>query len=134
MERAKIITGLPVDYSILLHKGRTRTNGESSSTNMVRTRTSAGALTSIGREQLVAGFIKLNPDEVLLYGDPMRVKVKSYEIPFFVDLTLWASDSLNDLFGFTKGEGQFRINLRLLADYRNSIFVAVILYILLLLF
>ena len=53
MERATIISGLPVDYNILLHKGRTRTNVESSSTNMVRTRTTDGALTSIGREQLV---------------------------------------------------------------------------------
>jgi hypothetical protein len=137
MERAKIITRLPFDYAILLHSGRSlpkRVIDESSTTTSARTRAKDGALTTVGREQLVAGCIKLNPDEVRLFGDPMRVKVKSYEIPFLVDLTLWASDSLNEFLGFTKGKGQFRINLRFFADYRNSIFVAIILYVILRLF
>jgi hypothetical protein len=138
MDRAKVITRLPFEYSILLNKGKSlskRNLGESSTIMNIQTRTKEGTLTSVGREQLVAGYIKLNPDEVRFHGDPMRTKVTSYEIPFLVDLTLWASDSLNELLGFTKqGEGRFRINLRFFADYRNSIFVATILYVVLFLF
>ena len=137
MERAKIITRLPFDYTILLHQGISKSKrrmDESSTTTSARARTKDGTLTNIGREQLVAGFIKLKPDEVRLYGDPMRVKVKSYEIPVLVDLTLLASDSLNELLGFSKVNGQFRINLRFFADYRNSIFVAMILYALICIF
>lgn len=138
MERAKVITRLPFDNKILFNKGKSLSklnlDDESSTTN-IQTRTKDGTLTSVGREQLLAGYIKLNPDEVRYYGDPMRLKVKSYEIPFLVDLTLWASDSLNELLGFTKqGEGQFRINLRFFADYRNSIFVATVFYVILRLF
>ena len=138
MERAKVITRLPFDYNILLNKGKSQSKrnlDESSTTTNIQTRTKDGTLTSVGREQLVAGYIKLNPDEVRFHGDPMRVKVTSCESPFLVDLTLWASDSLNELLGFTKqGEGQFRINLRFFADYRNSIFVATIVYVILLFF
>ena len=134
----EVITQLPIDYSILLNKGKSLSNrnfDESSSSTNSQTRTKEGALTSVGRDQLVAGYIKLNPDEVRFSGDPMRIKATSYEIPFLVDLTLWASDSLNEIFGFTKhGEGQFRINLRFFADYRNSFFVAAILYFVMLLF
>lgn len=137
MERAKVITRLPYDYNILLNKGKSlsKRNLDKASTTNIQTRTKDGTLTSVGREQVVTGYIKLSPDEVRFCGDPMRLKVKSYEIPFLVDLTLWASDSLNELLGLTKqGEGQFRINLRFFADYRNSIFVATIFYVILLLF
>lgn len=138
IERAKVITRLPFDNKILFKKGKSlskRNLDDESSTTNIQTRTKDGTLTSVGREQLLAGYIKLNPDEVRYYGDPMRLKVKSYEIPFLVDLTLWASDSLNELLGFTKqGEGQFRINLRFFADYRNSIFVATVFYVIMRLF
>jgi hypothetical protein len=132
MERANIITRLPCDFATLLHKGRFQSKqiiDESSTAISAHTRTKDGSLTTMGREQLLAGHIKLNPDEVQLCGNPMRVKVKSYEIPFLVDLSLCASDWLNELLGFTNGKGQFQINLRFFADYRNLIFVAMTLYI-----
>ena len=71
MERAKIITRLPFDFASLLHKRTSlskRMIDESSTATSAQTRTKDGALTSIGREQLVAGYVLLNPDKVRLYG------------------------------------------------------------------
>ena len=138
IERAKVITRLSFDYNILLHSGRSLSKKKGmgwSNTKNVLARTEDGTLASVGRENRVDGNIKLNPGEVRFHGDPMRMKVTSYEIPFLVDLTLWASQYLNERLGFTNnGKGRFRINLRFFADYRNSIFVVTTAYVLLRLF
>jgi hypothetical protein len=134
IDRAKVITRLPIDYNILPRKGQllsTQLPTQKTTSNLA-TRAKGGELTSFGRGQLLSGYIRLNPDEVRFYSDRMRTKVNCYEIPFLVDLTLLISDSLNERLSFAvREDGKFRINLRFFADYRNFIFVISTLYILL---
>lgn len=134
VERAKVIARLPIDYNMLPRKHNKmpkNSSEESSSSSIIPTRTKDGVLTSYGREQLLSGNIKLNPDNVHFCGDPMRANVTTYEIPILVDLMILLSDEMNQRLGFPiHGEdGKFRINLRFFADYRNSMFVFTIIYI-----
>lgn len=138
-ERAKLIAQLPVDYDILPRKGAStitkRTDPETSCEENLPTRTKDGELSEYGREQLLLGALKFNPVDVLYCGDRMRARVGSHEISLLVDLTVWTSDALNEILGLSKiADGSFRVNLRFFADYRNSMFVAVMAYLLLKLF
>ncbi|GAX26461.1 hypothetical protein FisN_1Lh712 [Fistulifera solaris] len=91
-------------------------------------RTSEGTLSMKGREEVLNGWVKCNPTEIPLKGDPMRVAVKTYELSFVVGLTLALSDHLNENFGFSE-KSAFRFNLRFLADYRNLLATAICCYI-----
>lgn len=112
-----------------------------------------GRLTDLGRQQIHAGLSKCNPMDVHYIGDPMLARVKSYEIPLLVELTIGASNYLNKKLGLVvpteednKGHNddddsmlmkrfhemeryrkiRFRFNLRFLADSRNIIFLAIV--------
>ena len=55
-----------------------------------------GILTDRGREQLLGGYRRCSPHDVVAYvGDPMFSRVRSYEVEGLVTLTLWASERLN---------------------------------------
>jgi hypothetical protein len=132
MERAKVITCLPKNCNILQQNGNSLRKFDQSTSSDLPTRTKDGVLTRFGRELLLSGTVKLNPDEVEFSGDSTRSKVRSYEIPVLVDLTLWASDALNERLGLTlQGKGKFKIDLRFFADYRNCLFAVVTMYFLL---
>jgi hypothetical protein len=133
MERAKLIARLPIDYDILPRKGTSTSikSKEASDKANLPTHTKDGELSEYGREQLILGAVKCSPGDVPYYGDRMRARIGSHEIPLLVDLTIWASDALNEKFGFTKNtDGNFRVNLRFFADYRNSMFVVITTYLL----
>lgn len=111
-------------------------------------RDASGRLTEKGRSQIYSGVRKCNPIDVHFVGDPLLARVKTYEIPALVELTVQASNYLNVKLGLVSEaatnvvEGQtiddallimerykktlFRINLRFLADSRNIIFAYVL--------
>ena len=61
----------------------------------------------------------------------MRRRPGTYESRILVDLCIWASDFLNEKLGLDKnGNDGFRVNLRFFADYRNTMFVVVVSYLL----
>lgn len=137
MERAKAIVGVPVSFDLLSLKKhamslelKSRPEQTQSSESI---RTKAGELTRHGREQVVLGTIRLRPDDFMFDGDKLRAKVRSYEIPFLVELTIWASDFLNENFGLPV-HSKIRINLRFFADYRNLTFSCLVAWLLLKLF
>ena len=115
---------------------------------LVPERDASGKLTDKGRAQIYSGMRKCNPIDVHFVGDPLLARTKTYEIPALVELTVQASNYLNQKLGLVSeaivAEGHtvdedalskhyhemeryqktlFRVNLRFLADSRNIIFV-----------
>lgn len=118
VDRAKVIAGLSIDYDILPSSSRNSSGPPELSNEPPRLRDENGALSDYAREQLLHGQIKCDPAEVPYRGDPMRGRVRSYEISAMVTLTLLASDWINQRLGLV-ATSRFRCNLRFLADYRN---------------
>lgn len=92
-------------------------------------RTMEGTLSNEGREEVLNGWVKCNPAEISLKGDPMRVGVRTHEVAFLVKLGIGLSDQLNEKCGFSE-KSAFRFNLRFLADYRNLFSTLICCYIL----
>ena len=117
VERAKLIARLPIDYAIL--PSSIRGSGESGCSpsqapdENLRLRDKNGQLTEYGREQLLQGRIKCDPAEVPFRGDPMRARVRTYEIPWMVTMTILASDWVNERCGLS-------VNLRFLPTTDTS--------------
>ena len=165
------LVNLPLDYQVLPDEPRassgfglwrlvglgakpTGATGAKYENMLAPQRDPDGKLTDVGRQQLYAGLVKCNPlDNVHFIGDPMLARVKSYEIPVLVELTIRLSNYLNrklDLVpplphteGGRADENEdallkkyhemeqyqaikYRINLRLFADSRNIIFFSII--------
>ena len=170
LANVRLLVNLPLDYQVLPEEPRishgfgllrflglsskdTTGMGSSASDNfLVPERGPDGKLTDLGRQQLYAGLVKCGP-MVQYIGDPMLARVKSYEIPAVVELTICASNYLNRKLDLvppiesgTDGEPveeddallkkyqemeryqkiKFRVNLRFLADSRNIIFATVL--------
>jgi len=134
IDRAKLIARLPIDYEIL---PRTSSRGGISSSTPALVdehslRKANGELSDYAREQLLLGQIKCDPADVPYRGDKMRGNAGSHEVQWMVDLTVQASDWCNERLGLSKNDdGTFRINLRVFADYRNTVWfviVAIILF------
>jgi hypothetical protein len=104
-------------------------------------------LTTKGREEIVRGKKTFAPQDVKYLGDPMKARVRSYEIGFLVHWCVMASNWINFKLGLDKAGSKlgnstppsllglieetektkkiwFRFNLRFLADYRNLLFFA----------
>ena len=134
VERAKLIAGLSIDYDILPSSSLSSGGGSPPelSDEQPRLRDRNGELSDYAREQLLHGWIKCDPAEVPFRGDPMRGRVRSYEIPVMVTLTILASDWINERLELS-ATSRFRFNLRFLADYRNInfiMFAALVVYVL----
>jgi hypothetical protein len=145
MERAKLIVNLPMDYEFIQQSKPTSKIAGSSSSNandnddMYRFRNPDGTLTDYGRQQLLTGQWKCTTDDIITLQDPMRAEVRSYEISVLVVLTVMLSDYLNEQLKLDGGghhqheqrhqQKYFRINLRFLADYRNILFIGLILFV-----
>lgn len=124
MERAKLIAGLPAEYDLLPHNSPSKSNLTAGSE--FAERDDKGILTARGHEQVTRGESKFSNVLLPCVGDTMRRDVNAREIAILVELTIWASDRLNDLLGLDKDGKTFRINLRFLADYRklNGLLIA----------
>ena len=169
LSQVRYLMHLPQDYQVLPeepHSSRgwlrflgfgSRKDGSLLVENLLfPERDAFGKLTDEGRAQIYSGTRKCNPIDVHFVGDPLLARVKSYEIPCLVELTVQVSNYLNRKLGFVSEEdsvsdGQnsdgdllskhyqemerykktlFRINLRFLADSRNIIFAFVLWWIL----
>ena len=157
VERAKIIAGLPPEYEIIPDsKSRSLISGKNGERAQIE-RDQRGLLTERGRSQLLAGEVTCRPVDILNFGDRMRSGPQSHEIAMFVPCTIYASDWLNSKLGLDSTqkintvvesindpqesvlEGLlledeasrkiwYRVNLRFLADYRNCIFICIVLW------
>ncbi|KAL7497194.1 hypothetical protein ACHAWT_005241 [Skeletonema menzelii] len=163
LSQVRYLMHLPQDYQVLpeepksslgwgsfLGLGRHK-DGSLLENLLVPERDTSGRLTDKGRAQIYSGARKCNPIDVHFVGDPLLARVKTYEIPVLVELTVHASNYLNEKLGLVTEpsavEGQtveedalskhyyemeryqktlFRINLRFLADSRNIIFAYVL--------
>lgn len=157
VEKAKIIAGLPPEYEIIPDsKARSLISGNNGERAQLE-RDQRGVLTERGRSQLITGEVTCRPVDIYNFGDRMRSGPQSHEIAMFVSFTIYASDWLNGKLGLdlpqkmsTMGKSindpqesvleallledeasrkiWYRVNLRFLADYRNCIFICVVLW------
>ncbi|KAL3821635.1 hypothetical protein ACHAXA_006055 [Cyclostephanos tholiformis] len=165
LSQVRYLVQLPMDYQVLpdqpnvsfgvwhlLGLGSKDAVESYSENSLLSVRGPDGRLTDSGRQQLSAGLCKCDP--VLTYiGDPLFSRVKTYEIPALVELTVWISTYLNNKLRLTgpslsPGVGfddddalskrfremkqyekvKLRINLRFLADRRILTTLLVILF------
>lgn len=167
LTHVRYLVHLPLDYRVLVDEpargfslrrlfglGAKDTATTAASDNVqFPDRGSDGKLTDLGRQQLYAGLCKCNPLDVHYIGDPMLSRVKSYEIPILVELTIRLSNYLNRKLGLVVSSSapdsgsanvgdsgvmkryremeqyqkvKFRFNLRFLADSRNVIFASIV--------
>jgi hypothetical protein len=162
LSQVRYLMHLPQDYQVLPQEPKSSRgwgsflglgrDGSLLAENMlVPERDSSGKLTDKGRAQIHSGMRKCNPIDVHFIGDPLLARVKTYEIPALVELTVKASNYLNQKLGLVSeadvADGHvvdkdalskhyhemeryqktlFRFNLRFLADSRNIIFAYII--------
>jgi len=164
LSQVRYLMHLPQDYQVLPEEPKcsrgwgsflglgSRKDGTLLAENLlVPERDASGKLTDKGRAQIHSGMRNSNPIDVHFIGDPLLARVKTYEIPALVELTVKASNYLNQKLGLVSeagvAEGQtvdedalskhyhemeryqktlFRVNLRFLADSRNIIFACII--------
>lgn len=133
LERARLIASLPLDFEIRSGARPSRSSGETvTAREKAPARGSDGLLTDEGRAQLVAGAARCRPEDVQYLGDRMRGRPGTYEVPLFVELSIASSDWLNKKFGLGgagKGASGLRFNLRFFADYRNLLFVSLVVFV-----
>ena len=150
VEHAKVIVGFPKEYEVIQLSGRTM-GVESQIGNFMDVtadRTFEGYLSDKGRQSLFEGTAKCNPLELTSFGDKLTGRPQSHEIAFLVPFLVEVSNYMNRKLGLVSletsddGEGApsnfrlmrqavgwpfyFRINLRLLADYRAISVVCVL--------
>jgi hypothetical protein len=142
LTQVRYLVNLPLDYQVLPEEPRRTLHGPfglwrllglsakdtsvaDAAAQGMPDRDADGKLTDLGRRQIKAGLCKCNPMDVRYIGDPMLARVKSYEIPALVELTIRISNYLNDKLGLVP-HYRFRINLRFLADSRNIIFFFIV--------
>jgi hypothetical protein len=132
--KAKRIVDFPKEYEVM---PSTKTRGVDSQARSIDTsgadRTSSGCLSESGRQRLISGITKCNPQDIGYAGDKMLARAQSYEIAVLVPLLVGASTFVNTRLGIQTDEYEGfdqknsmlpkRFNFRFLADYRNIVFI-----------
>jgi len=126
VQKAKIVVSFEENYEVVPNKKKYNPNNPNNLSCNALDRTVQGSFSETGRNKIVSGVIKCNPEDIAYIGDKMNAKVQSHEIAFFVHHLVKISNFLNGKHGFS-----FRINLRFFADYRNLMFLCPILFYLL---
>lgn len=140
LENARSIVNLPADFQLASAEGSR--SSKSTAVKSFRERDTIyrdenGELTAAGREALLSGALKI--DAVVFNSvpsdrvhDTLHGCIMTYELEPMVKVTTRLSDWLNNKFGLplspSGGKWQIRFNLRFLADYRNLLVSAVVLY------
>jgi hypothetical protein len=136
LHKAKIIVGFDKDYEVVPKDKKSNLSNPYDTRGDALYRTAEGSFSGIGRDKVVSGIIKCNPEDIAFIGDKMNAKVQSYEIAFLVHHLVKLSDFLNAYLGIQTADQDngsllsLRFNLRFLADYRNLIFLFLASYIL----
>jgi hypothetical protein len=135
-QKAKAIFNFPPDYEVIPQRNKTRATDLSKKDDSCD-RTSEGFFSGSGLARVTEGQIKCRPEEVVYVGDSMYCRPQSYELAFLVPILIRLSESLNNRFGLDHSKGKAsdlpnfvpkRFNLRFVADYRNIIFAALVLW------
>mmetsp|Transcript_8990 Transcript_8990/g.19409 ORF Transcript_8990/g.19409 Transcript_8990/m.19409 type:complete len:789 (-) Transcript_8990:564-2930(-) len=134
VNKAKIVVDLEKDFEVGPKNKRYSASTSQDLGDDSPDRTIEGSFSGKGRDEVVGGVVKCNPEDIAFMGDTMNAKVQSHEIGFLVHQSVKVSNFLNSSLGLQStndnrgsGDGIFailphRINLRFLADYRNLIF------------
>ena len=136
-QQAKVIVNFPAGYEVIPAERRlTASKSESEKDERTPERQANGLLTENGKQQLVTGTVRCSSLDFVPQGDQLHSRVKSYEIPQLVPLTIKMSDWINEKtalapqgsFGTEEMARKtwFRINLRFLADYRTIIWICLL--------
>ena len=137
-KRAKSIVGFPADYEVMpvVSKSGAFESSQTSDASKISSidRNNRGLLTDVGRQRLIVGSVKCNPEDVAYYGDKMYARPQTHEISFLVPILVNLSEVINAKLGIqTNTEGFHRpslvprrFNLRFLADYRNLVFIWIV--------
>lgn len=137
VEQAKVIVNFPAGYEVIpAERKHTVSRSESAKDERSPERHTNGLLTEKGVEQLVSGTVRCTSLDFVPQGDQLHSRVKSYEIPQLVTLTIKMSDWINKKTGLAPkgGDGTdevarkswFRVNLRFLADYRTILWICLV--------
>jgi len=138
--KAKAIVGFEKDYEVVPKNKKYNLSNPYDTSYIASDRTAEGSFSGIGRNNVVSGIVKCNPEDIAFMGDKMNAKVQSHEITFLVYHLVHFSNFLNLYLGFQTiskdiGYGDdilpfcpCRINLRFLADYRNLVFLSPIIF------
>ena len=135
--KAKVIVGFPDDYEVMPSSKPRFVESKARNLDGTRVdRTTKGLFSDSGRQRLIAGEVKCNPQDVGYVGDVMLSRPQSHEIAFLVPLLVNASIFCNAKLGIRvdKNEGfddldsiiPKRFNFRFLADYRNICFICLV--------
>ena len=130
LEKARLIAKLPLDYQIMAPEGDVNTPNSNIGYNSNQTQAVNvnGVLTEHGKIQLITGAITCKPSDLSYRTDTLHGSVQSHEVGWLVPLTIRASEYLNSRMGLEGTKLALRINLRILADYRNLLVLAVTLW------
>mmetsp|Transcript_14836 Transcript_14836/g.35938 ORF Transcript_14836/g.35938 Transcript_14836/m.35938 type:complete len:847 (+) Transcript_14836:96-2636(+) len=132
VEKAKVIVGFPADYEVMPESRAA--SMEAQVLGMMdpsKDRTAFGILTDAGRERILMGNVKCNPEDVDYYGDRMLGRVQTHEVEFLVSLLVKASQLINAKLGLNPNPNPHsmlprRFNLRFLADWRNVMTIIIV--------
>jgi hypothetical protein len=130
LEKARLIAKLPPDYQIMAPEGDVNTQNSNSGYNSNQTQAVKvnGILTEHGKLQVISGAITCKPSDLSYSTDSLHGSVQSHEVSWLVPLTIRASEYLNSRMGLEGTKLSLRINLRILADYRNLLVLVVTLW------
>lgn len=129
IKQARIVATFPTDYNFF---PQDRLQTSSSRSILLRKpydssgpeRSNEGTLTEQGKMQVLEGSVQCHPYHIAYVGDVMLANVGEHELSILVTLAILASDSLKERSGV-------RCNFRFFADYRNTFFCSVVLWIVL---
>lgn len=133
-EQAKVIVNFPAGYEVIpAERMLTASKSESEKDERSPERQANGLLTEKGVQELVTGTVRCCSLDFVPQGDQLHSRVKSYEIPQLVPLTIKISDWINEKTALAPQGSNgtedvarktwFRINLRFLADYRTILWI-----------
>ena len=140
VQKAKIVVSFEKNYEVVPKKKKYSPNDPYDLSCNAQDRTAEGSYSDIGRNKIVSGIVKCNPEDINFRGDKMNANVQSHEIAFLVHHLVKFSNSLNSYLGIESSSNNAvssndilsliprRFNLRFLADYRNLIFFCPILF------
>jgi hypothetical protein len=137
--KAKVIVNFPKEYEVMPSSKPRSIDSQSRSLDaMSGDRSQNGLFSDSGKQRVLSGVTKCNPQEIGHIGDKMLGRPQSHEIAWLVPILVTASNFLNTRLGvmFDPSEGfdhedsliPRRFNLRFLADYRNLVFFSVVIW------
>jgi hypothetical protein len=140
-DKAKVIVGFPDEFEVMPSSSKPRSTDSQARSSLDATtsdRTNSGLFSDSGRQRLISGAAKCNPQDIGYFGDKMKSRPQSHEIALLVPILVHASTFLNTRLGIRVDDDTKegfdhsdsilpkRFNFRFLADYRNIVFICLV--------